>query len=110
MEEAYVIYNKTTGFIEGGSGYVDREKDDANADGTTVSERIIKILAKDPNREVVYLPVQHLPRASTHRIDKGKIVKMTKANQEERLKGFPKSQRQLLEERVKALEDALNAK
>ena len=104
MTEIFVIYDRTTGFIEGGAGRIDR---DAESDGSTMAERIPDILKKNPNRTVIYLPDQDLPDPNIHRIDKGKIVKMTKANQEERLKGFPKSQRQLLEERVKALEDQL---
>ena len=48
MKELFVIYNKNTGFIDGGAGRIDRQWDNFHKDGSTMSERIPKILAKNP--------------------------------------------------------------
>jgi len=77
MKEIFVIYDKNTGFIDGGAGRIDRELDDTRADSSTTSERIPKILAKNLNREVVYLPNQTLPDPTQHKIETGKIVLKT---------------------------------
>ena len=106
MKEIFVIYDSTTGFLEGGSGKIDREWDAKNADGSTVSERIPKILAKNPNREVIYLPYQKLPDRYEHKISKGKIVKLTVANKKVIKAAEPKSKIELLDERVTVLEAA----
>lgn len=77
MKEIFIIYNKKTGFIDGGAGRIDREWDAKNADGSTMSERIPEILAKDSDREVVYLPNQDLPDLEQYKIEDGKIVPKT---------------------------------
>lgn len=77
--EIFIIYNKITGFIDGGAGKIDREWDADNADGSTISERIPDILAKDPNRKVIYLPLQTLPNSMKHKIINGEIVDLTEA-------------------------------
>lgn len=82
MREIFVIYNKVTGEIDGGSGRVDREQDSTKSNGATMSERIPQILAKNTNRAVLYLPNQDLPNKNLHRIERGKIILKT---DEERL-------------------------
>lgn len=77
--EIFVIYNKLTGFIEGGAGRIDRN---AKPDGSTINERIPLVLAKDSNRVVVYLPEQNLPDPERHKIVDGKIVDLTKADKQ----------------------------
>lgn len=77
MKEIFVIYNKNTGFIDGGTARIDREWDERHKDGSTISERIPQILAKNPNRRVVYLPNQNLPDPEKHKIKGNKIVELT---------------------------------
>ena len=55
--EVFVIYNKNTGFIDGGTGYIDKSMP---PDGSTMAERIPEIIAKKPTREVVYLQSSEL--------------------------------------------------
>jgi len=76
-KEIFVIYNKTTGFLDGGAGKIDREWDDKNKDGSTISENIPKILAKDINRAVIYFPNQNIPDFDNYKIQDGKIVLKT---------------------------------
>ncbi len=78
-KEIFVIYNKNTGFIDGGSGKIKRKWDDLNKDGSTMSERIPEILAKDPDREVVYLQNQILPDPDKHKIVNVEIVELTES-------------------------------
>ena len=80
--EIFVIYNKLTGFIDGGAGRIDREWDDGNKDGSTISERIPEILAKDSNRVVIYLPDQDLPDPEKHKIVDGMIVSLTETDKQ----------------------------
>lgn len=77
MKEIFIIYNKITGFLDGGAGRINKEWDATNADGSTMSERIPKILAKNPDREVIYLPNQTLPDFDNYKIQNGKIVPKT---------------------------------
>ena len=79
MKEIFVIYNKTTGFIDGGSGKIDRDWDLINADGSTISERISEIIAKDPNRKAAYLSYQPLPDNTKYKIEEGILVQLTEA-------------------------------
>lgn len=72
--EIFVLYNKLTGFIEGGAGRINQEWDAKNLDGSTASERIQAILTKDSNRAVIYLPDQDLPDLEKHKIIDGRIV------------------------------------
>lgn len=106
MLEVFVIYNKNSGFIDGGAGRVDR---DAKPDGSTIAERIPKILAKDSDREVVYLPNQILPDPEKHKILNGKIVEMDKNDLSAFEAAKPKSEIELLRERVQVLESQLKA-
>jgi len=71
--EIFVIYNKNTGLIGGGVGRVDRS---AMPDGTTMFERIPEILAKDPDREVLYLLNRSLPDPDKQKVKNGQIVDM----------------------------------
>jgi hypothetical protein len=77
MKEIFVIYNKNTGFIDGGIGKIDRDWDLVNSDGSTMLERIPEILAKDPDRRVAYLPYQMLPNNTEYKIDRGNLVQLT---------------------------------
>lgn len=77
MKEIFVIYNKNTGLIEGGAGRIDRDWDLLNADGSTISERISEILAKDPNRKVAYLSYQPIPDKTKYKIEKGNLIQLT---------------------------------
>lgn len=104
MKEMFIIYNKITGLLDGGAGRIDREWEAKNADGSTMSERIPEILAKDSNREVVYLSDQILPDPEQHKIQNGKIIKLTDADKETIRKAAPKSEIELLKERVSVLE------
>lgn len=79
MLEIFVIYNKNTGHIDGGAGRIDREWDEVNKDGSTISECILEILAKNSDREVVYLPNQELPDPLQHKIVDGQIKSLSKA-------------------------------
>ncbi len=74
MKEIFVIYNKNTGEVDGGSGRIDREWDAKNADGSTMSERIVEILKKDPDRAVMYLSNQSVPSKNTHVIIDDKLT------------------------------------
>jgi hypothetical protein len=104
MKEIFVIYNKDTGFIGGGAGRVDRQWDEAHKDGSTMSERIPQILAKNSDRKVIYLPNQSLPDPEKHKIKNGKIAKLTKKDKEDIEAAKPKSEIELLKERITALE------
>jgi len=75
MREIFVIYNKTTGLIDGGSGRIDRGKDAARMDGSTMLERISDILKKNPDRTVVYLKPEDLPDGQLPARERCKIVK-----------------------------------
>lgn len=78
MKEIFVIYNKNTGFIGGGTGMIDRDLDLISADGSTMLERIPEILAKDPDRKVAYLSYRPVPDSAKHKIDTGgNLVQLT---------------------------------
>jgi len=102
--EIFVIYNKTSGYLDGGAGRINQEWDATHKDGSTVSESILRILAKDPNRAVVYLPNQTLPDPEKHKIKDGKIVELTKDDQTAIEAAKPKSELDKLTERVAVLE------
>ena len=104
MEQIYVIYNKISGFIDGGAGRIDREWDEAHKDGSTMSERIPKILAKNPDRKVIYLPDQDVLDPEKHKIKDGKIVELTKQDRKAIEAAKPKSEIELLKERLAILE------
>ena len=102
--EIFVIYNKNTGFIEGGCGRVSR---DVKPDGSTMAERIPEILKKNPYRGVVYLPNQALLDPEKHRIKEGKIVEMTLEDLATLEAVKPKTEIELLATRVSVLEKFL---
>ena len=106
MKEIFVIYNKNSGFIDGGCGRVERK---AKPDGSTMAERIPEILAKNLDREVVYLPNQSLPDPEKHKISNGKIVEMNKGDLVNFEATKPKSEIELLRERVQVLESQSKA-
>lgn len=101
MKEIFVIYNKNTGRIDGGVGKIDRDWDAAHADGSTMLERIPYILAKDPDREVVYLPLQKLPDSETHKIENDEIVPLTST--ELIADNLGRDQKTLIEQEVRKL-------
>lgn len=82
MQELFVIYNKNTGFIEGGTGKIDRELDALSNDGSTMFERIPLILAKDKNRAVIYLSNQDVPNSKKYKIIDGRVVAFSTADNE----------------------------
>lgn len=104
MKEIFVIYNKDTGFIHGGSGRIDRVRDAEHLDGSTISEFIQQILAKDPDRKVIYLPDQDLPSAAKHKIIDGKIVDLTDEDKQ------PEIEAKLIEEKINKETKALSIK
>jgi len=104
--EIFVIYNKLTGYIDGGAGRVNRERDRNISDGSSTSNGIARILAKDPDRAVVYLPKQALPDPEKYKMKDGKIVDLSGGDQATREAAKPKSEVELLKERIKVLEDA----
>lgn len=104
MKKIFVIYNKNTGFIDGGAGRIDKEWDQAHKDGSTISERIPKVLAEKADRKVIYLPNQKVPDPEKHKIKNGKIVELTKQDKQDIEAAKPKSEIELLKERVTALE------
>jgi len=101
MKEIFAIYNKATGFIEGGTGRVNRSE---SPDGSTVAEQIPDILAKDPNMAVVYLPNQPLPDPGKHKVVGGEMKNLTKSDFDAIAAAKPKSEIELLKARVAALE------
>jgi len=107
MKKIFVIYNKNTGFIDGGSGRVDQDWDKANADGSTMSERIVAILLKDADRGVIYLPNGDVPDREKFMVKSGKLKKMDADDLDFYKTLSPKTLTQLLEERIIALEDKL---
>ena len=107
-KEIFVIYNNVTGFIDGGSGKIDRERDLANADGSTMLERIPEILIKDPDRVVTYLPDQDLPDSQKQKISlsTGNIINLTASDKQTIKDTMPKTEIDLLKERIDTLEKA----
>lgn len=103
-KEIFVIYNRITGFIDGGAGRIDREWDQANLDGSTMSERIVEILARDLDREVVYLPNQNVPSHDRHKIIDSEIVDLTARDLDDIEAARPASELELIKTRVDALE------
>lgn len=107
-KEIFVIYNRDTGFIDGGTGKIDRARDADNADGSTMLERIPVILAKDPDRVVTYLPDQTLPDPKKQKISlaTGNVINLTASDQVDIEDARPKSEVELLADRVDTLERA----
>lgn len=111
MLEIFVIYNKTTGYIDGGAGRIDRKKelllnDLQNPDESTVTASIERILAKDPDRKVVYLDNQPVPNPEKHKIKDERIVDMTSNDKITLEDARPKTELKILQEKVAALEAA----
>ena len=69
-----------------------------------MSERIVDILAKDLDRDVLYLSDQSVPDAGKHKIIGGEIVDLTQKDKDDIEIARPKEQVELLEARVSALE------
>lgn len=99
MREIYIIYNTKTGYIEDGGGRIDRTKP-----GKMMNIAIPRILNEGPDREILYLPHQCLPNADKHKIKDGKIVKLTEQDKQAIEAAKPKTEFELLKERVSALE------
>jgi hypothetical protein len=70
--EIFVLYNKNTGLIKS-SGRIDRERDNANRDGSTMLEYVERKLS-DPDLAVIYFPERNLPDTEKHKIIDEKIV------------------------------------
>ncbi len=111
MKKIYIIYNEAIilpngGYtIDGGAAGIDCEWDTSNADGSTQLERIPKILAKNSNRRIIYLPHQDIPDGEKHKIKNGKIVELTEEDKEAIEAAKPKSEIESLKEKVTILED-----
>lgn len=99
MREIYIIYNKKTGYIEDGGGRIDRTKP-----GKMMNIAIPRILSEGPDREVLYLPNQSLPNSEKHKIKDGKIVKLTQEDKAAIEVARPRTEIELLEDRVSSLE------
>ena len=114
MREIFVIYNSGIDLpdgghpIDGGAGRIDRKWDKAHKDGSTMGERIPEVLAKKLSRKVVYLPDQDLPDPERHKIKDGKKAELTEQDREAIKAVRPKSEVELLKQRIKALEDQLS--
>lgn len=114
MREIFVIYNSAIKLpggghpIDGGAGRIDREWDETHKDGSTMSDRIVQILAKKPRREVIYLPNGDLPNPDTDKINGKAAVPATERDREAIQALRPKFKIQLLEERIAALEAQLS--
>ncbi len=106
MEEIFVIYNKNTGFIDGGTGRIDRIWDAANADGSTTTEHISEILTGNPDLGVIYFSDQELPDPEEHKIVAQEIIDLTDPEKQAIEDAKPKTDIELLMERVVALEEA----
>ena len=98
MTEVFVIYNKTTGFIDGGTGRVNREK---NPDG---SKALIDDLLSRGDRDVLYLPNQPLPNPEKQKVEGGKIADLTPDDLVAIEAAKPKTEIELLKDRIAALE------
>ena len=111
MKELYVIYNSQVELpdgghpIDGGAAKIDREWDEAHKDGSTQSERIPLILKKKEGRKVDYLPKQTVPDSEKYKFKDGKIVEMTEADIQVMEAAKPKSEIEVLKERVAKLEN-----
>ena len=110
MKEIFVIYNEgivlpDDGYpLDGGSGRIDRAWDSENADGSTVSEGIVRVLARKSGRKVVYFNNRDLPVVKKHKIKDGEIVDLTEDDLAAIEAAKPKSEIDLLKERLAALE------
>ena len=102
-----MIYNKKTGFISSGAGRLNRSWDEVHKDGSTVLERISDTLSEDSSQRVIYLPDQDLPDPARHKIKDGKIVNLTEADKRNIEAARPKSEIELLKERMDKLEKRL---
>ena len=106
MRELYFIYNKTTGLIDGGMGKVDRS---STPDGSTMNERIPVIVAKDPDRAVLFMPFNSMWMQLG--VDKIKIVDgkpMLKTEQEFEVMQITKDKAEL-EDRLTQLDTKLQS-
>lgn len=113
MKEIFVIYNETNelpkgGYlIDGGAGIITREWDEAHKDGSTMTERIPEILAKKPGRKVIYFTNQDVPSPEKHKIKNRKIAELKEEDKQFIASSKPKSEIELLQERVTVLEEKL---
>lgn len=101
-QEVYVLYDSITGRISGGTGRVNRIKDETRRDGSTVLEYIERKMAE--GKSVLYLPNSKLPDPEKQKVSAGKVVDMTVQEIVDREAARPKTKLQLLEERIEALE------
>lgn len=75
--EIFIIYDKNTGYIDGGAGRIDRKKDVAGVGGISMEEVISNTLKENSNLRVLYLPDQGLPDHEEKKIKNKKIVDTT---------------------------------
>ena len=109
MKEIFIIYNKTTGFVDGGIGRIERDKDAAIFDGSSVSDYVARTVSKKSDRAVLYiLETDDLPDPEEIIIKNGQIKQMSESEKDARKAVLPKTKIQLLEERIAELESRLN--
>ena len=103
-KEIYILYEQSTGYIVS-SGKIDRDWDSNHRDGSTASEFIERKL--NEGFAVLYCPNQKLPKRSQHKIVNGEIVALTEEDKAARKAARPKTPVELLEERIRILEEML---
>ena len=103
-KEVWILYETPTGYIIS-AGRVDREWDSKHRDGSTISEFIERKV--NEGFAVLYCPNHKLPRRNKHKIVNGEIVALTEEDKAARKAARPKTPLQLLEERIRILEEML---
>jgi hypothetical protein len=107
MLEFYVLYSKTTGFIDS-CGVIDREKEAKmdKDDPSTMSKGVEYAMAKNADLDLVYMPFKRIPMEwiDENKVVNGKIVPMTAQDTADKLAMKPKSEVELLKERIAVLE------
>lgn len=121
MKEIFIIHDETTGYIDGGVGRINRQWDEQHKDGSTMLERIPKIVAKKEGRTVSYLPEKDLPNPNEHKVSvvdfsssifsaafrSLDIIPLTEEDKAAIETAKPKSEIEKLKERVAELENLL---
>ncbi len=97
MLEIYVIYDKDSGFYYE-SGRIDRERD------LDYLEALNRKAVEYPKGAIIFLPDQNLPESERHKVKNGKIVELTKKDKVAIEAARPKSEIELLKERITLLE------
>ena len=102
MKEIFVIYDES-GFITS-CGKVDKEQDNDKRDGSTKTEYVERKLLENPSLGVLYSSDGDLPDLEKHKIVDGEISNLTAEDLAAIEATKPKSEIDLLKERIEALE------